>query len=241
MNQTLIKTFILSSALSLLLVGCGGGGGGSTSSTSSAVTTPSNTIVAASIAPSNTGVSANVLPSGSLVVQDAGFVSGLRIECNNNEVTPATNGSFVCDAAPIAVYLGDFKIGEVREIPSDGFLYTQDLIGVSRGATSYPDVTKISMILQSLDDDAQPLNGITLKQDTLSLLSEHLSYSTKLNELSFDDVNNLIKDVIARRAEQDKNSRLKAVNSMTAQSNLTTAVAAAPAKSYTQRSLRRSL
>ncbi len=217
----------------LFLSACGGGESDSSSSTST-------TNDATSATTPTTPTSAS-LQSGSLSIVDAGGVEGLKVSCGTKELVTKAAGSLECSDSPIKIYLGDFKMGEIKSVPIDNAIYTQDILGVSRGAIAHPEVTKISMMLQSFDEDATPLNGITLAGDTLSLLSAHLSYDTKLTDLSFEDVNYIIEDVISTRLSQDETSKLLAVDYNTAQSNLTTKTAAAPALSYTQRASGRSL
>ena len=239
MNHTFFKALILSCIFAILLVGCGGGSnGGSTTTATAAAATSSSSVTSTSTV--NATIS-SVIKSGAFVVVDAGVVSGLSIKCASEDVSVASDGSFDCNAKPISVYLGAFKLGEIDAIPSDHALFTQDIVGVSRAATSYPNVTKISMLLQSFDDDAEPLNGITLAKDTLSILSTDLSSQTTLNELTFEDINNIIKDVIATRLTQNKNSKLVAIDKTTAQSNLTITTAAIPAPKQIQNISGRSL
>jgi len=233
-KQFINATVALSSIL--LLNACGGGGGESSSSSSSSTSTSTTTSsTTKTVTTSSSSSSSTPQKSGSLSIVDSAAIAGLHIKCASKEMTTAQNGTVECKNSPVSAYLGDFKIGEVKSIPYDNSIYTQDLLGITRGATAHPSVTKISMILQSLDDDAQPLNGISLAEDTLSLLSAHLSYSTKISDLSFEDVTYIIEDVITMRAKQKPESKLKAVNYNTAQSNLTTSVAGTPALSYTQR------
>jgi hypothetical protein len=91
------------------------------------------------------------------------------------------------------------------------------------------------VILQSLDEDAQPLNGITLTDESLSLLSVRLPSTTNLVALSFEDVDIIIAEIITARLAQDPDSQLEAVDYITAQSNLTTKIAELPALTYLQR------
>ncbi len=234
-KQFINATVALSSIL--LLNACGGGGGDSGSSASSsapATTTPSSPAVST---PTTTVKSTTTTPTN-LTITDSSGVSGLKVKCGSKNLTTNAAGGVDCTTS-ISVYLGNFKLGEVKNIPADGYIFTQDILGVTRGAIANPEVTKVSMILQSLDEDAQALNGITLNAETLDLLGSHLSYSTKLTELSFEDVEYIINDVIETKKSQDENSKLNAVNYNTAQSNLATATAGAPALTYTQRSVGR--
>jgi len=173
--------------------------------------------------------------STNLILMDAGAISELNVVCSDTELVTDTSGLIECEGTPIAVYLGDFKLGDINSIPIDGLIYVQDLLHLTRGAIAHPEVTKISMILQSLDKDADPLNGITLDSNVLGLLGSHISTSTILEDLTFVDVENIIADVIQTALSQDSNSTLQAVDYYTAQSNLSISLANAPALTYEQR------
>ena len=160
-----------------------------------------------------------------LVIMNAGAISGLKVMCNSTELVTDTDGSIECEETPVTVYLGEFKLGDVSSVPIDGLIYTQDLLQITRSAIAHPEVTKLSMILQSLDKDADPLNGITLDSNVLGLLGSHLNTSTALEDLTFLDVENIINDVIQTALSQDSNSTLEAVDYYTAQSNLAITIA----------------
>lgn len=170
-----------------------------------------------------------------LNIADSSSVEGLTVKCSSGESQTAQNGSFECANFPMSVYLGEYKIGEMQAATIDNTFYVQDLLGVARGATAHSEVTKLSMILQSLDEDAQPLNGITLTDESLSLLSVRLPSTTNLVALSFEDVDNIIAEIITARLAQDPDSQLEVVDYITAQSNLTTKIAELPALTYLQR------
>ena len=220
MQKQSINSIIIST-LMIFLSACGGG-----------ESTGSSQKVASSTVPVQTDSSVD---SGNLILMDAGAIAELRVICNSMELVTNTNGGLECEETPISVYLGEFKLGDITNIPADGLIYVQDILHLTRGATAHPEVTKVSMILQSLDNDADPLNGITLDSNVLDLLGSHLSTSTILEDLSFVDVENIIADVIQATLTQDSNSTLKAVDYYTAQSNLAISVANAPALTYEQR------
>ena len=218
--QTQSINSIIFLVLIIFLTACGGEDAGTASS---------------QVASSSTVAPIGTVPSYPFSIVDSAPVEGLRIECSLVESETISNGSFECLNFPLNAYIGEYKIGELQQATFDNTIYIQDLLGVPRGATAHSEVTKISMILQSLDKDAQPLNGITLTDETLLLLNTHLSSTTNLIELSFEDVDAIIEDVITSRLIQNPNSQLKAVDSITAQSNLTTKIAELPALTYVQR------
>ena len=262
MQKQSIKSIIFS-ALVIFLSACGGGDGDTSSDKLVATsTTPTEEVVSGDLTvPAEEVVSEDLtvpaeeevvsedltvpakevasedstVPSGTLNVSDSSSIKGLTVTCASIEPRIFSDGSFECSDFPISVYIGEFKIGELQNTTFDNTFYTQDLLGVPRGATAHSEVTKISMILQSLDEDAQPLNGITLTEQSLSLLSAHLSSTTDLTVLSFEDIDSIIEEVITARLNQDPGSQLRAVDYITAQSNLTTKIAELPALTYVQR------
>lgn len=223
---------IIFSTLMIFLTACGGEDAGTASGqvASSSTVAPTSTTPPVSTVPPVVTV-----PSYPFSIADSGPVEGLGVECSLVESKTLSNGSFECLNFPLSVYIGDYKIGELQQSTFDNTIYIQDLLGVPRGATAHSEVTKISMILQSLDEDAQPLNGITLTDETLSLLNAYISSTTNLAELSFEDIDAIIEDVITSRLIQNPNSQLRAVDYITAQSNLTTKIAELPALTYVQR------
>ena len=212
---------IITLTLMMFLSACGGSGASDSSSQKVAATSSVQTN--SSVTPTN------------FTLMDAGAIGELKVMCNSTELFADASGSLECKETPIAVYLGEFKLGDINSIPIDGLVYVQDLLHLTRGAITHPEVTKISMILQSLDKDADPLNGITLDSNVLALLGSHLSTSTIMEDLTFVDVENIINDVITTAFSQDSNSTLEAVDYYTAQSNLAVSIANAPALTYEQR------
>ena len=158
-------------------------------------------------------------PTGTIV--DASGVTGLRVVCGAQESYSVADGAFECNQFPMSVYAGTFKLGEIAELPASGMVFTQDLVGVILGATTYPEVSKISMILQSLDEDANVENGIVLTSKSIEILNKYLSTDSILEEIAFEEIAIIIEDVIKSRLEQKSTVLLRAVDRATAQSNLT--------------------
>lgn len=168
-------------------------------------------------------------------LMDSAGINGLKVKCGEVEMMTVLGGGIECSSLPISAYLGELKIGEVVQLPTDGLIFTQDLLNQTRGAIAHSEVTKISMILQSLDEDAEPLNGISLSSRSLDLLYLHLNASSNLESLSIEDIDSIINEIIASRLAEDSSSKLKAVDFNTAQSNLATSVAKLPALTYEER------
>lgn len=194
-----LYNLIFSLFLIILLGACGGGGTESTSST---------------------GAIKNISPTAAILL-NSGPIRGLRVTCGNQESTTAVDGMFDCVNFPVEVFLGNYKIGSINAIPTDKLVFTQDLLQLPRGDTLHPTVTKISMILQSFDEDATPLNGINMSPRRVELLNYHLSIDSNLEDFSLDQVNYIIADVLQSTYQEDENSLLVQVTETQAQTNLT--------------------
>ena len=162
------------------------------------------------------------------LVMDAHGVEGLHLTCNTQEATTAQHGLFKCNGTPLTVYLGTFKVGTLSQIPKDRIIYTQDILNLPRAATVHPDVTKLSMILQSLDEDADLNNGINITEDSMNILDNELANFTSIHQLTLDDTNQIIDNVIAERKANNPDVKLHKVSKKEAQINLTEALANTP-------------
>jgi len=96
-------------------------------------------------------------------------VAGATYECGATVDTTDANGSFECDTLPVSFYVGGVKLGEIDTLPADGNVTPQDLAGVSRDSYT-EEVEKIAVFLQSLDDDGDINETITLDNDVIAEL-----------------------------------------------------------------------
>jgi hypothetical protein len=234
-----LKIISLSLIASLTIVGCGGGGGGSSSDASS---TPKASTATAPTSSQTDGMDyqtlfslVNTTKDKSEIIIDANGVSGLTVKCNGTDITTEQYGLFSCNSQKISVYLGDFKLGSLAKIPDDKIIFTQDIVGVPRAASMYPDVTKISMILQSLDEDGDITNGISITQKSIDETNNELANYSDISELSIEDTQNIIKNVIQQRKIKDPNTKLIGVSEKEAQINLTATLASLPATSIEEK------
>ena len=232
MYKSTLKTLLFLTTLTF--TACGGGAGDDAVSSSSTTTT----VLASSSSHSLLEETLADSKVSGVIINSSG-VEGLTIKCGLTTLTSTLHGAFKCTTFPLEVYIGDYKLGEVAQLPTDKIIYTQDLINIARGATTHPKVTKISMILQSLDTDATPLNGITLSKENLMLLSSQLRADSVLSEISLEELTQILEDIVKNAKLQDEESLLNVVDAQTAQLNLTTMTAQAPSKTYEQRSIGR--
>lgn len=230
------KSIIISTFLAFSFVACGGGDSGSSSSSKTINSDITNTTTT-KIQDTKSGIATykdlfsmtNAHPDKTGLILDAHGVQGLKVTCGNTETLTEKNGLFQCNNLPLSIYLGDFKLGELSAIAKDKLIYTQDILHVPRAATMNPDVTKLSMILQSLDEDADLENGINITQESIDILNSDLANYTNIALLTMENVTNIINDVIETRKMNNPDAKLVKVTLKQAQDNLTQALASAPA------------
>jgi hypothetical protein len=230
MNVTHLKLgIILISAL--LFSACGGGGGGS--STTQEVSTTTSTSSTTVTSPTTQSISAD-----NLTLMDASPVESVTIVCDDKKIQSDIDGKFKCDTVPMEFYLGELYLGTVSKIPVDNYIYTQDIAGEPRGATAHPTVTKISMLLESLDRDSKLSNGISITQNMIDEFNSQSSSYTSIEDIDLEDLTSILEDTLNTISQQD-GIMLSVVTPEDAQINLTSSVAEAPILTYIQRSIGR--
>jgi len=75
------------------------------------------------------------------------------------------NGTFKCQELPATFKIGELELGSIKEIAKDGYVVMQDLAGVDRNDTNNTKVLEIAQLLQSIDDDNNPSNGIHIRDE----------------------------------------------------------------------------
>jgi len=124
-------------AAALMLAGCGGGGG---SDTTASVT-------------------------GYFV--DAP-VANLNYDCvlDGTSGTTDASGAFQCqNRERIRFRIGQLVLGEIADLPADGYVFPQDVVGTGREDVANPAVLAMAQLIQSLDVDANPDNGIVIDEN----------------------------------------------------------------------------
>ncbi len=139
------KKLLIGSALTaLVLVGCGG------SSDSTSVASTTGYLVDAPVANADYDC-----------VADGVY----------DQVT-GSDGSFTCqNMSQVRFRIGELVLGEITSLPDDNYVFPQDLAGVTRTDTLLDEkVTALAQLLQSLDEDGDPTNGIVIPEDVKDLL-----------------------------------------------------------------------
>ena len=238
--QTL-KITLFSLVAVVALTGCGGGSSSSSSKAPKNTTKVINTVQASLTSSSSYTDLFNQLKTQTDktgLLMDAYGVQGLYVDCGTQKVVTNKDGLFTCTSTPLNIYLGSFKVGTLSQIPKDRIIYTQDILNLPRAATVHPDVTKLSMILQSLDEDANLNNGIDITTESMDILDNELANFTSIHQLTLDDTNQIIDNVIAERKANNPDVKLHKVSKKEAQINLTEALANTPVKSINISALR---
>ncbi len=221
----------------MVLVGCGEGSSSSTTTLQKTEKVQENIVptVKAKL-PNSSDISYSDLfkvldnSNKTAMITDAFSVEGLKVVCGTDEIKSDKYGMFTCDTLPLSVYIGNIKLGELSKINKDRIIYTQDLLHISRAATMHPDVTKLSVLLQSLDENGDVMDGIDITQSSVDILNQDLANFKTIQELTLDDINNAVNDVIATRKANDANLSMVKVSAHDAQIALTSALANTPAR-----------
>lgn len=99
-------------------------------------------------------------------------VQGVEYQCGDKIDITAIDGKFICPELPVSFYIGSLKLGSISVIPTDLKVFPQDIIGISRSNLTDARVIRLAMLLQSLDNDNNASNGITITPDVRNRFNE---------------------------------------------------------------------
>ena len=100
-------------------------------------------------------------------------VANLDYDCivDGNSGQTSADGAFTCqNMTQVRFRLGELVLGEIQSLPADGTVFPQDIVGVPRDDVTNPQVTAMAQLLQSLDTDNDPNNGIVIAPETAETL-----------------------------------------------------------------------
>ena len=115
-------------------------------------------------------------------------VEGLEYQCAGFIKYTKADGIATCKHMPIGFKIGEIVLGKLDKIPKDGIIFPQDMVGASRNDINNKNVQKISVILQSLDADNNPENGIQITKAT----RDKLKIFVDVKHTSMDDIKDII-------------------------------------------------
>jgi hypothetical protein len=155
----MVQKILLGSALTaaFILTGCG--------SSSDPVETTTSTLT-------TTDTTSSTSTTGYLV--DSAVINA-DYDCiadNDYNKTTGADGAFSCqNMSQVRFRIGELVLGEITGLPADGYVMPQDLAGVAReGTLMDPSVTALAQLLQSLDEDQDPTNGIVIPDHIKAVL-----------------------------------------------------------------------
>jgi hypothetical protein len=151
--------FVLVVGVMIGLTGCGGGGGSSTPQDNN------NDGGGSSTPPSSDTQTGYLIDSA---------VDGVEYVTSSGKSGTTSDGGkfeYVNGDTNISFSIGGLKLPDfnLSNLNSDKKILPTDLAGVDRNNTTDGNVTKLLQILQSLDSDGDPSNGITINQATRAL------------------------------------------------------------------------
>jgi len=197
MKKQNIMSVLLSILITLFFTACDGGGGYTQSSSAS-----------------------NGNSDGMIGLFIDSPVSGLNYHCDGTIKKTDDHGYFNCKNAPIDFYLGNLKIGSISKMTDDYLVFPQDISNQPRGAALHPEVTKLAILLQSLDSDEDPSNGIDIKQNTLDILNQEIAQGTNIQDMSLGDLNTTLGSIISKSTQ----NKLHLVTTIDAQTHILTSM-----------------
>lgn len=145
-------------------------------------------------------------------------VKGLEYQCAGMiEYTPK-DGSLSCRHMPLAFKIGEIKLGIIYDMPADGIILPQDIVGVSRDNIKNENVIKITTLLQSLDKDKNPANGIEITKETRDKLNEFID----LKKTSLEDLKDLVEAQLGKSVFKSPKKALEHLQTSMRKYNIST-------------------
>ena len=150
-------------------------------------------------------------------VDDA--VQGVTFNCGSVSGVTDAGGHFgTCPAGSTVEFsIGNLVLGS-SSATNDGVFFVTDIVGVARGDISNETVTKIAVVLQSLDSDGDPSNGITVPSEAAAEINKETEPGTNLQEANDFDVVEAI--TIVTEELKNKYPDMEVVDPEDAQKNL---------------------
>ena len=114
-------------------------------------------------------------------------VAGLDYHCKSNESSVTTQeGRFTCQQLPVQFFIGSLAVSnKINTLSADGNLFLGDLLEVGRTNTQNKNVLNLAILLQSLDSDHNPNNGINITP----AIKSNFNTTQHIAQLSHDEIN----------------------------------------------------
>ena len=124
-------------------------------------------------------------------------VEGLEYQCAGLFYYTDKNGTLTCNHMPIAFMIGQIKLGLLYKLPQDSLILPQDIVAVARENGDDKNVIKILTLLQSLDEDQNPENGIKIPKE----LHEKLTTFIDIKKMNLAEIQELIESQLEKEVK----------------------------------------
>jgi len=116
-------------------------------------------------------------------------VEGVEYMCAGLRKITDKGGNIYCEHTPFAMKIGEIVLGNMEKLPDDGILLPQDLVGANRDDLNNQNVKKLIILLQSLDSDKNPSNGITITKEVRDNLRARVVF---LKDLTLEELKSFV-------------------------------------------------
>ena len=101
------------------------------------------------------------------VFSDGTPIQGVKTSCNDVNNSTGSSGEFSYGCEKIEFYLNTLKIGDINytKVNPDGIITPQEIVGNNRNIITSQQLSKVVMLLHSLDDLDDSFDGITINDD----------------------------------------------------------------------------
>ncbi len=138
-------------------------------------------------------------------------VEGLEYQCAGLFDYTSKDGELSCRHMPLGFKIGEIRLGKIYKIPQDGIILPQDIVGAKRSDLYNQNVVKLTVLLQSLDADKNPENGITITKET----RDKLKLPIQLQKVTLAELEELLETQLGKiEFRKPKSSLIHLNNSM---------------------------
>ncbi len=122
-------------------------------------------------------------------------VEGIEYQCAGLVKYTNKSGSVNCYHLPLGFKVGEIKIGIMYELPKDHIILPQDMLNIDRKDFNNENLKKLTILLQSIDIDSNPENGITISKD----ISKKLDDFIDLKKISLEELKDYLEAKLNRK------------------------------------------
>ena len=194
-NKTLSYLFVALLSLSLL-TGCGNGSSKNTSAVENNSTQEHNTSQEEGSESNATQENNSSQEAESNLTKTKGYLidsplQGVTYLCDGEEGITHEDGMFECVNAPVTFKVGALTLGTLTAFTADGQVYPQDLLKLARDNYSNSKLKLLARLVQSLDDDGNIKDKITITKSVRDSISKEQNFK----DMSANDVSSLVSGI----------------------------------------------